>query len=79
MCVACREKKPKQDLIRIVLGDDNTHIIDARKADGRGVYICRCRQCIDKCIKQRSLNRVLKRNIPDSVYGDLNKVEVDGK
>ncbi len=80
MCIACRQRKSKQELIRVAFSDDfNTCCIDAPKADGRGVYICRNRACIDKCIKQKSINRTMKRNIPDSVYNDLNKVDVDGK
>ncbi len=80
MCVVCRERKPKEELIRIVFDSDDfsSYIIDAVKADGRGAYICRCRQCIDRCIKQKALNRVFRRNLPYGVYGDLSKVEVNG-
>lgn len=80
MCIACREHKPKQDLIRVVFTNEDytEYIIDAKKTNGRGAYICRCRECIDKCIKQRSFNRIYKRNFPDGLYGDLDKVELNG-
>jgi len=53
-------------------------MIDAPKADGRGVYVCRNSECISKCIKTKALNKALKRNLPDNIYAELSRVEING-
>ena len=79
MCVACRERKSKQELVRIAFNSDYTSVmIDAPKADGRGVYVCRHSECISKCIKTKALNKALKRNLPDNIYAELSRVEING-
>ena len=80
MCVVCREMMPKSKLLRIVINDDSSeyHIGDG-KVTGRGAYICRTEECIDKCIKTKALNKAYKRNIPDNIYEELKKVELNEK
>lgn len=79
MCIVCRQMKPKDDLIRVVFHNPECteYSIDAPKAGGRGVYICRDEQCIHKCIKSKAFNRVCKCNLPESIYEDLKKVELN--
>lgn len=51
MCVVCRQMKPKNELIRIV-NTDNGVVIDATgKLNGRGVYLCKCKECVTKALK----------------------------
>ena len=79
MCVACRERKSKQELVRIVFNSNYTSVmIDAPRADGRGVYVCRNHECISRCIKTKALNKALKRNLPDNIYAELSRVEING-
>ena len=41
MCVACREMKPKKEMLRIVKPKEGDVFIDfSGKAAGRGAYIC---------------------------------------
>ena len=41
-CMGCGERKPKQELIRIVRTPDGNFVIDeTRKTPGRGAYLCR--------------------------------------
>ncbi len=50
-CVACRQTKPKRELIRIVRTPDGIiHVDETGKANGRGVYLCRNRTCWDKAV-----------------------------
>jgi predicted RNA-binding protein YlxR (DUF448 family) len=52
-CIACREVKPKRELIRIVRTPDGTVIVDETgKASGRGAYLCRARACWERAIGQ---------------------------
>jgi len=72
MCIACREMKEKNELIRIVKTEQNKiEIDDSYKANGRGAYVCKKTECVEKCIKQKSLNRAFKCNVDQSVFDKL--------
>lgn len=83
MCVACgkRSVKDEADYIRIVLPKDGIPSIDRDgTSQGRGAYVCRNADCIRKLCKSRRLSRVLRGNIPDSIYEQLRKeVGLDGQ
>ena len=68
MCVACRTMFPKSSLLRIVKSGDEIKLDFTGKAAGRGAYICDNPDCIKKCIKQKTLNRVFSCEIPDEIY-----------
>ena len=74
MCVGCRESKPKRELIRVVRAPDGTLSMDpVGKKPGRGAYVCPDPQCLNKCMKSKSLDRALETAIPDVVYERLAK------
>ncbi len=51
-CIACRRKKDKSQLFRIVARDDKEAIYDkTAKISSRGIYICKDTKCIEKCEK----------------------------
>ncbi len=68
MCIACREMKPKKELIRIVKSGDEIKLDKTGKANGRGAYICNDKECIQKLKKQKLLNRVFSCNVDNEVY-----------
>lgn len=73
-CVGCREMKEKRELIRVVHAPDGTISLDDKgKMNGRGAYVCRCRDCLEKAIKNKGLERAFKEAIPASVYDRLLK------
>ena len=41
------------------------------KANGRGAYICKSKDCFDKLKKTRALNRAFKCEIPLEIYEKL--------
>ena len=42
MCVACREMKPKKELIRVVRTPEGEIVADETgRKNGRGAYLCR--------------------------------------
>lgn len=53
MCVACRQMKPKNQLVRIVNTDNGVIVDKTGKMNGRGVYLCKCRECIEKSVKNK--------------------------
>ena len=53
MCVVCRQMKPKNELIRIVNGDGIVVVDKTGKLNGRGVYLCKCKECISKAVKSK--------------------------
>lgn len=68
MCIACKESKPKKELIRIVKNDESVILDITGKLNGRGSYICNNSDCLEKLCKQKILNKVFKQNIDSSVY-----------
>ena len=70
MCVGCREKRDKKDLLRVVRTPEGQLVLDATgKRSGRGAYVCRDPQCL----KSRALERMLETGIPDEVYEALER------
>lgn len=66
MCISCRERRNKKDLLRVVLADDGSVVYDPTgKASGRGAYLCRDRSCIMTELKAHRLSKGLKHNITD--------------
>jgi predicted RNA-binding protein YlxR (DUF448 family) len=65
-CVACRQTRPKRDLIRIVRTPEGTVEIDLRgKRSGRGAYLCSNIRCWEIALDQRRLDRALKCQVSD--------------
>ncbi len=61
MCVACRNMREKRSLMRLVRMPDGTISYDASgKAAGRGAYLCRDRECIERAKKIRAIERALE-------------------
>ena len=74
-CMGCNSKKDKKDLIRIVKNNKNEISIDKTgKQDGRGAYICKNDQCLEKAIKTKRLERTLGIKISKEIYSNLKKI-----
>lgn len=72
MCVGCREKKSKAELIRIVKKPEGEIVTDTTgKISGRGAYICRCVDCLAKAEKTNALSRAFETKIDDEVFTAL--------
>ena len=68
MCVACREVKPKAEMIRVSYSNDEVLVDADGKNQGRGAYICNNKNCIEKAQKIKGLERGLKTNVSAEVY-----------
>lgn len=72
MCMVCRTRKPKGELIRIVKNKSGEISLDKTgKLDGRGAYICMDKACIDKLLKTKALNKSYHINVSQEVYENI--------
>ena len=79
-CMGCRERKEKQELIRVVRAPDGGVSLDFRgKAPGRGAYICPDMACLKKAIRSKALERSLEVTIPEEIYARLEQEMEEGK
>jgi uncharacterized protein len=58
-CVACRGKKNKRDLIRLVYNADIVQVDPGGKKAGRGSYLCSEFECWDLGLQQKRLDHAL--------------------
>lgn len=74
MCVGCQEMKEKRNMIRVLKTQNNTFCIDVTgKKNGRGAYLCKSADCLDKAIKNHGLERSFKMSIPKDTVAELVK------
>lgn len=77
MCTGCREMKPKRELIRVVKSGDGVIRLDTTgKLNGRGAYICKCRECFIKAHKSDALSRAFETKVSSEIY-DMLETELD--
>lgn len=77
MCTGCMEMKSKKELIRVVKNKENEISIDLHgKKPGRGAYICRSIECLEKAVKTKRLERNLESKISEEIYAKL-KEEIE--
>ena len=62
-CIGCMESKPKNDLIRIAYYEGVLSVDPTGKAKGRGVYLCKNSECMQKAIKRKAFQRSLKTEL----------------
>lgn len=74
MCTGCMEMKPKAELIRIVKSPEGEVSVDLTgKKSGRGAYICKSIECLEKAFKTKRLSRNLDVNISEEIFNNLRK------
>lgn len=73
-CIGCNTKKNKKDLIRIVKNKNGEISVDLTgKMEGRGTYICKSEECLNKAIKNKRIARTLEMEIEECIYENLRK------
>lgn len=72
MCVACRQMRPKKELIRIVRTPEGAVMLDRTgRANGRGAYLCDSLECLNRAVKTRALERALETRIDATILEGL--------
>ncbi|HOA34931.1 MAG TPA: YlxR family protein [Bacillota bacterium] len=68
ICVGCRDKKPKRELLRLVRTPESEVQIDlSGKMSGRGAYICKQKACLEKALKGKRLEKNLEHPISEGL------------
>ena len=79
-CIMSKEQLPKQELIRIVKNKEGQVCVDLTgKMNGRGTYIKKDINILDKVVKSKILEKKLEVNIPSSIYDELRQIILDSK
>ena len=66
--------KSKKEMIRVIRTSEGEFLLDATgKKNGRGTYICPSKNCLEKAVKNKGLERSFKQSIPREVYEALEK------
>lgn len=76
MCIGCRDRRPKKELIRVVRrASDGEIMVDTTgKVSGRGAYVCRDKaSCLERAVKTHALERQLEHPIVPEVYDVLRR------
>ena len=75
MCVVTKEKTDKRNLLRIVKTKDNQILVDLTgKQNGKGAYITKSKEVLEKAKKNKALDKALKITIPDSIYEEIESI-----
>jgi hypothetical protein len=69
-CLGCTRRFPKSDLLRLTLGADGPV---AGSGPGRGYYVCRRAECLEKALSRRGLSRLLKRPVGEEEAARLKR------
>ena len=82
-CVGCRESRTKRELIRVIRTPEGQVTLDETgRMNGRGAYLCRRVECLQKARRSRVLERSLKVTIPDEIYDrleeELKNIDTEG-
>ena len=71
-CVVTLGKCEKKDLLRVVRDNSgNVFVDETGRANGRGAYLKRDIDVINKAKKNKILDRRLEVEVPESIYDEL--------
>lgn len=73
-CIGCGEMKDKRELVRIVRSKEGEVSVDfTGKKPGRGAYICKNVECLDKAERMKRLSKAFSAPIAPEIYATLRK------
>ena len=71
-CIACREVKPKKEMLRVVRTAEGEILADPTgKLAGRGAYICGSEECMKKLNGKKLLNKAFSTEVSADVYAGV--------
>lgn len=71
-CVACGLNKPKGDMLRIVRNKEEGIVVDTTgKKNGRGAYICKDLECLEKAKKNKKISHALNAELSEEIYKEI--------
>lgn len=74
-CVITKEQLPKKELVRVVRAKEGyVEVDETGKMNGRGAYIKKDLDVLEKAIKTKALEKKLECEIDESVYEEIRKI-----
>ena len=74
-CIICKTQSEKKELLRIVKSKDGIIEADVTgKKNGRGAYICKKEDCLNKLIKSKKLEKVFNTEISEDLYNSIRDI-----
>ena len=74
-CVSTGEILPKKELLRIVRTPEGNVLVDlTSRANGRGAYLKKSIEAVNKAKKSNCLGRALECSIPETLYEELIRI-----
>ena len=74
-CVVTHEQFPKKELLRVVRDKEGNVTVDITgKANGRGAYIKKDLEVLEKAIKTKILEKKLECVIEDKIYEEIKNI-----
>ena len=71
-CVISHEKLEKKELFRVVRTPESKVVIDETgRTNGRGAYLKKAKEIIEKARKTKVLDKYLEVEVPESIYEEL--------
>ena len=69
MCMVCRERKSKSELLRIARIKGEMPELDREQSvQGSGMYLCRSQDCLSQARRRRVIERALGSSDASGVY-----------
>ena len=70
-CAGCGKKADKSEFIRIGANADGVISV----ADGgRGAYICKSASCLEKAIKRKRIQTILRRPVAEEIFTQISNI-----
>ena len=77
-CIGCGLMREKKQMIRVVRMPEGEMTLDrSGRMNGRGAYICPSRECLEKAIRNRGLNRSFRTEVSAEVTDRLRQEIAD--
>ncbi len=76
MCIACRQRLSKQNLVRLVKVDNKLVVDNKRMLNGKGAYVCK--NCLSS-LSTKILNKVFRFNVSEENLINIKEVTIDNK
>ena len=73
MCVSCKKRKPKNELIRISKNNGIAVVDDDKRQNSRAIYICKEKKCFDILKKSNATKRLLNAESNEDLFNEINK------
>lgn len=73
MCVSCRQRNQKCELIRISTLNNQAIVDNNKQCCGRAIYVCKTENCIKILQKSNAVKRFLQASTNQEFYDNLLK------